>query len=207
MTSKKLILILGGARSGKSQYAIELARKMKGRTVFLATLEFKDEEMEERIKKHRQARPPAWQTVEEGKNIENILLNLKGLCNVVIIDCLTNLVSNLLLDLSRTEKHSEKLRRDPEVTPPGQVHSGKDEEKVVDRIEGIMRVIDEVDFTVLMVANEVGSGIVPDTALGRKFRDVAGKANQLAAKYADEVYLMTAGIPLKVKEKTDGTNQ
>lgn len=182
MGSKKFILILGGARSGKSQYAVELAQKGEGRTVFLATLEFKDEEMKERIKQHKETRPPEWQTVEEGKNIDNILLNLKGLCGTVIIDCLTNLVSNLLLEL-------------------------KDQEKVVERIEGVMRVIEELDFTVLMVANEVGSGLVPDTALGRKFRDVAGKANQLAAKYADEVYLMTAGIPLKVKGKADETNQ
>lgn len=178
---KKLILVLGGARSGKSQYTVELAQKMSGRTVFLATLEFRDDEMEERIKKHQQARPAEWQTVEEGKNIDNILLNLKGLCDVVIVDCLTNLVSNLLLDL-------------------------QDEEKVTERIEGIMRVIDEADFTVLMVSNEVGTGLVPETVLGRKFRDVAGKTNQLAAQYANEVYLMTAGIPLRIKEGRNGTD-
>lgn len=171
---KKIILVLGGARSGKSHYAVERARQMNKRTVFIATLEFRDAEMTERIKLHKQHRPAEWQTVEEGKNIDKILLNLKGLCDVVIIDCLTNFVSNLLISLN-------------------------DVNQVESRVRELIEVLKAVDFTVLVVSNEVGGGLVPETPLGRKFRDIAGLANQLVARHADEVYLMTAGIPLCIK--------
>ena len=171
---KKIILVLGGARSGKSHHAVELAKQINKRTVFLATMEFIDEEIKERIKIHRQNRPAEWQTVEEGKNVDKIMLNLSCLCDVVIIDCLTNLVSNLLLELN-------------------------DVTKVRDRIKELMDIISKIDFTVIIVSNEVGCGVVPETPLGRKFRDIAGLANNLVAKYADEVYLMTAGIPLCIK--------
>jgi adenosylcobinamide kinase/adenosylcobinamide-phosphate guanylyltransferase len=192
---KKIILVLGGARSGKSHYAVELAKKLgnpssltgshmgrdsvaTSRTVFLATMECLDEEMQERIKLHRQHRPAEWQTVEEGKDVDKVILNLKGLCDVVIIDCLTNLVSNLLLELQEINK-------------------------VKVRIEEIIQVIGQLDATVLIVSNEVGCGVVPETPLGRKFRDIAGIANQLVAKYADEVYLLTAGIPICIKKSNE----
>lgn len=180
---KKTILVLGGARSGKSYYAVELAKQINKRTVFLATLEFRDAEMEERIRIHKQHRPPEWQTVEEGKAVDKILLNLKGLCDVVVIDCLTNLVSNLLLELNDTEK-------------------------VLEQIKSVLRVMNELDYQVIVVSNEVGEGIVPETPLGRKFRDIAGVANQIFAKHSDEVYLMCAGIPICVKgESKNGVNQ
>ena len=174
---KKVILILGGARSGKSHYAVEMAKRLDKRTVFLATLQCLDEEMQERIKLHRQHRPPEWQTVEEGKDVDKILFNLKGLCEVVVIDCLTNLVSNLLLELN-------------------------DIGRVEERIKEIITILNQLDFTVIIVSNEVGGGLVPDTPLGRKFRDIAGIANQLMAKYADEVYLMTAGIAVRIKSSS-----
>ncbi|MDI6732856.1 MAG: bifunctional adenosylcobinamide kinase/adenosylcobinamide-phosphate guanylyltransferase [Planctomycetota bacterium] len=172
---KKLILITGGCRSGKSQYAIELAKKLhKKTTVYLATMTFKDAEMQERIKAHQQSRPQEWQTVEEGRDIDTVLMNLKGLSEVVLIDCFTSLASNLLLEL-------------------------QEQDKVLGRIESLLKVIADSDLTVIAVTNEVGAGIVPDNKLGRVFRDVAGCVNQLVAQAADEVYLMVAGIPVKIK--------
>ncbi|MEK7450020.1 MAG: bifunctional adenosylcobinamide kinase/adenosylcobinamide-phosphate guanylyltransferase [Planctomycetota bacterium] len=175
----KLILILGGTRSGKSRYAVELAKQLDGKTVYLATMKCDDEEMKERIKKHKESRPESWQTVEEGQKCDEILLNLRGLCEVAVIDCLTNLIANLL------EQFEE-------------------EKQVLSCVETMLKIIAESNFTVLMVSNEVGSGIVPVTPLGRKFRDIAGLTNQLAARYADEVYLMTAGIPVRIKPHTGG---
>jgi adenosylcobinamide kinase/adenosylcobinamide-phosphate guanylyltransferase len=180
--SKKLILITGGCRSGKSRYAVDMAKKLEtkneklktNKTVYIATMTFKDAEMEERIKAHQKARPPEWQTVEEGKNLDTVLMNLRGLCEVVLLDCMTMMSSNLLLEL-------------------------KDEKKVIQRIESLLKVINDSDMTVLMVTNEVGCGIVPDKKLGRDFRDLAGCVNQLLAQAADEIYLMVAGIPIKIK--------
>ncbi|MBI4711800.1 MAG: bifunctional adenosylcobinamide kinase/adenosylcobinamide-phosphate guanylyltransferase [Planctomycetes bacterium] len=170
-----MILISGGCRSGKSRYAVEMARQINSpKTVYIATLCFKDAEMDERIKKHKQSRPAEWQTVEEDKNIEQVIINLRGLAEVVIIDCLTVFTSNLMLEL-------------------------QEHKAVIQKAENLLKVIKDSDLTTIMVTNEVGSGIVPDTPLGREFRDLAGGVNQMAAREADEVYLMVAGIPLKVK--------
>ncbi|MFA5795060.1 MAG: bifunctional adenosylcobinamide kinase/adenosylcobinamide-phosphate guanylyltransferase [Candidatus Brocadiia bacterium] len=176
---KKFILITGGARSGKSHYAVELAKKLTAppsthRVVYIATSCFHDEEMDKRIAAHKKSRPAEWQTVEEDKNIDTVIFNLKGLSEIVVIDCLTILTSNLMLEL-------------------------KDQEQVLKRAESMLRVINDSDMTVIAVTNEVGSGIVPETVLGRDFRDLSGKFNQMAAAAADEVYLMVTGIPLKIK--------
>ncbi len=173
--SKKLILITGGCRSGKSHYAVELARQLhKTTTVYIATSTFKDAEMEERIKHHQKSRPAEWQTVEEGKNIDTVLMNLKGLSEVVLIDCLTMLTSNLLIELN-------------------------EHEKIIHRIESMLKVINDSELTVIVVTNEVGAGIVPEGKLGRDFRDLSGIVNQITARAADEVYMMVAGIALKIK--------
>jgi len=176
---KKFILITGGARSGKSHYAVELARKMSAppsthRVVYIATACFLDEEMKQRIAAHQKSRPAEWQTVEEDKNVDTVILNLKGLSEIVVIDCLTMLVSNLMLEL-------------------------KNPDKVILRMESVLRMINDSDMTVIAVTNEVGSGIVPETVLGRDFRDLAGKANQMAAAAADDVFMMITGIPIKIK--------
>jgi adenosyl cobinamide kinase/adenosyl cobinamide phosphate guanylyltransferase len=171
---KKLILITGGCRSGKSRYAVELAKKINKQTVYIATMIFKDAEMEERIKAHKKSRPAEWQTVEEDKNIDTVLMNLRGLCDMVLLDCLTIMTSNLLLEL-------------------------KEEKKVIQRVESLLKVINDSDMTVIVVTNEVGGGIVPDNQLGREFRDLAGCVNQLFAQSADEVYLLVSGIPIKIK--------
>jgi len=170
----ELVFIIGGARSGKSRYAVELAKKRGKKTVFLATSIAKDEEMKKRIKLHKESRPLSWATIEEGKNPLNVLINLKKDYKVVILDCLTFLISNLLLD-------------------------GVGEELILKEIRGLAKVTLKNDYKLIVVSNEVGEGVVPHTQLGRDFRDIAGKSNQIMADYAQEVYLMVAGIPLKLK--------
>lgn len=172
--AKKLILITGGCHSGKSRYAIELANNLNQQTVYVATMLCQDEDIKERVKAQKKNRPADWQTVEEGKNVDTVLMNIRGLSEVVIIDCLTMLTSNLLADL-------------------------KDFQKVYQRMEALLKVITDSELTVIVVTNEIGSGTAPDKKTGRKFRALAGSINQLVAHEADEIYLMVMGIPMKIK--------
>jgi adenosylcobinamide kinase/adenosylcobinamide-phosphate guanylyltransferase len=169
---RKLIFILGGARSGKSRYAVKLAKKFKKKTVFIATAPASDEEMKRRIKLHQRSRPKHWELIEEGKNIDCILSKLKN--KVVLIDCLGLLVSNLLADNLKDKEIEKKIKR-------------------------LINAIKKTSFTTILVSNEVGSGLVPINPLARRFRDILGIANQMIAKKADEVILMRAGIAMKIK--------
>ncbi len=166
----KIIFITGGARNGKSQYAVKLVERMAKDTLFLATCIPRDEEMRKRVKEHKEARPVGWKTIEEERDLIPILKKADN--EVVIIDCLTLLISNLLLEK---------------------------EQDIEDEIEGIAHCIRQARYTAIMVSNEVGSGIVPDNELARRFRDITGWANQLIVQYAEEVYLMVAGMPIKIK--------
>jgi len=177
----EIVFITGGVRSGKSSYALKLAKKMDKEVIFLATGSAKDKEMEERIKLHKKNRPPSWKTIEEGKNVIPALLSIKPPYKIIIIiDCLTFLVSNLLLD-------------------------HQTEEFITEYIERIAKSILKSPHTAIIVSNEVGWGIVPESALGRKFRDILGKSNQIMAKYAQKVYLMVSGIPIKLKNLQSGS--
>ncbi len=172
----KLILVLGGARSGKSSFAVARAKKLspgQRGVVYVATASGLDEEMKRRIEKHRKKRPSSWKTIEERKDISKILAKL-GKASVVIIDCLTILISNLLL-------------------------SGEKEAVTLRKIKEFFGSLRKRNLTALIVSNEVGMGVVPENRLGRNFRDIAGQSNQIVAKMADEVYLLEAGIPIKLK--------
>ena len=170
----KLILILGGARSGKSSYAVKLAKDFKKRVGFIATCTFLDKEMTERIKKHQRLRPQHWKLIEEGKDITTILVNLQGKYGVVLVDCLGLWISNLLAD-NLEDKEIEK------------------------KIKKLLNVISRIEITTILVSNEVGSGVVPDNLLARRFRDLVGLANQMLAEKADKVIFMQAGIPQIIK--------
>ncbi len=172
----KIILILGGARSGKSSFAVARAKELspgKSGVVYVATAFPIDEEMKRRIRRHRKSRPASWKTIEERADTSKILANL-GKASIVIVDCLTILVSNLLL-------------------------SGEKEAATLKKIQEFLRSLKKRDLTALIVSNEVGMGIVPESRLGRSFRDIAGQTNQMVARLADEVYLLEAGIPGKIK--------
>lgn len=171
---KELILILGGARSGKSSFAVELAKKLSNRVVFIATAISLDEEMKNRIKTHKASRSRHWKLIEEGKNVASVLAKLKGKYEVVLIDCLGLLISNFLAD------------------------NLKDKEIVI-KIKKLISAILKLKFTIILVSNEVGSGIVPDNLLARRFRDLLGLANQMIAKKASQVILMLSGTPITIK--------
>jgi adenosylcobinamide kinase / adenosylcobinamide-phosphate guanylyltransferase len=176
--AKQIILLLGGARSGKSHYAQQLAKKLGGRVLFVATGEALDEEMQARIAEHRNNRPKNWRTLEipigVGMGIERQI----GDAEVVLIDCLTLLISNLLRD-------------EPDYPEA--------EKRMMSEINELIAAMDKLDASFIMVSNEVGMGLVPENKLGRIYRDMLGKANQLLASHATEVYLMVACLPVQVK--------
>jgi len=169
----KLTLILGGARSGKSTYALKLADKYK-EVAFVATCQALDKEMEDRINLHKRARPKHWRSFEEPKDLDLLLKKIPDVFDCILVDCLTLLVSNLLL-------------------------AGSSQKKVEDKIKKILLVLKSKKTEVIIVSNEVGLGIVPEHKLAREFRDIAGRVNQLVAKQADEVWFIAAGLPLKIK--------
>ncbi len=178
-SNKKIVLITGGARSGKSRFAQELAASISRSVLFVATAEALDEDMASRIERHRLSRPPEWRTIEAPRHIAAAVRDAVRE-DVVLIDCITLLVSNILTGGS------------------GRVEEGPQEAIIleIDQLIGQMRA---VPASFLIVSNEVGMGLVPDNPLGRQYRDMLGKANQLLAAVADQVYLMVAGIPVPVK--------
>ena len=167
----RLTLVLGGARSGKSRYAEGLIAALPPPWIYVATAEAGDAEMAERIAVHRSRRGAAWQTIEAPHDLAGALAGAM-VDAAVLVDCLTLWLSNRML-----------ANADPNAD--------------IDRLE---RALDERSGPVVLVANEVGSGIVPDNALGRRFRDLQGVLNQRLAARADRVVLMVAGLPLVVKE-------
>jgi len=177
----RLILILGGARSGKSGYALRLARSQarEGEVVYLATAEALDEEMSQRILRHRRDRPPGWRTVEVSREVTASVVELGAEAAVIVLDCVTLWISNLLL-------------------AEGEEAAGQ-EEAILGQVKALVRAARGATACVILVSNEVGLGVVPPTPLGRTFRDIAGQANQLLAQAADEVYVMWAGLPQRIK--------
>ena len=169
----KITLILGGARSGKSSYALGLAMKYK-KVAFIATCLGLDKEMQERIRLHKESRPKHWKTFEEPRDLARLIGKLGNGFDCILIDCLTLLVSNLIL-------------------------SKNSQEQILEKIEELLAVLSKKKAKVIMVSNEVGLGLVPVNKLGRDFRDIAGRVNQMVARNADKVFFIVAGIPLKIK--------
>ncbi len=175
--AKRLTLILGGARSGKSDFAQTLARKRGGDAVlFVATAEARDDEMCARIEAHRARRPAAWQTVEAPRDVVQALQNAHSSPRVVVIDCLTLLASNILL----------ADQRDVEA-------------RLANEVDALLAWQRTHATEMIVVSNEVGWGIVPDYPLGRAYRDLLGVINQRVARQADKVFLMVAGLPVELK--------
>lgn len=178
----QLILILGGARSGKSAYAQRLARELGGDAVLVvATATAGDAEMAQRIDRHRQSRPLRWRTLECPRHIGAALHAELAEASVVVVDCLTLLVSNVMLALD---------------APPAAETATT---AVQAEIAALLQVCRRNHATFIVVSNEVGLGLVPDTPLGRLYRDLLGQANQTLAAQAQAVYLMVAGLAVDVK--------
>jgi adenosylcobinamide kinase/adenosylcobinamide-phosphate guanylyltransferase len=171
----QLIFVTGGGRSGKSQFAQDLACSLKGPKVFIATAEPFDEEMAERITAHKKARPTGWDTFEEPVNLGKAVVDCGATYDVLLVDCLTLWISNLLTNNSRGEQ------------------------AIRSEVDNLVENCKTVSATVVIVSNELGMGIVPLDRLTRLYRDIVGKANQQMAAAADQVFLLVSGIPLKIK--------
>ena len=167
------LLIVGGARSGKSRFAVERLSP-DARIVFVATAEARDEDMAKRIARHRAERPPGWSTVEEPFDLVSCLRRLEGVCDGILVDCLTLWVSNILL-------------------------RGDCDDAILEEAEALAGLIGRRRSSVTLVSNEVGEGVHPETATGLRFRDLLGSVNQRVAAACDTVVLMVAGVPLTVK--------
>jgi adenosylcobinamide kinase/adenosylcobinamide-phosphate guanylyltransferase len=189
----RLTLILGGARSGKSTFAEDRARELGGESVlYVATSEAKDEEMQQRVTNHRAARPPAWGTLEAPRNVAQALRRQNSAARVVLLDCMTFLVANHLMDAAAP-------RENPFDDPSADPFDPQIEANVVGEVEALIDYVQGFNIEMLVVSNEVGLGVVPPYELGRAYRDILGRANQIVARHADEVHLLVAGIPMKVK--------
>ena len=179
----KLTLLLGGARSGKSSLAQELAEKRAEQVLYIATAEPLDQEMEQRIRVHQSERPAHWQTYEIPTNLAEKLATLPITAEVVILDCLTMLINNIL------------MQQMGDIDNP-------DEDKIVSagyaEIEALLAYIKASPADWLVVSNEVGLGLVPPYPIGRVYRDLLGALNKQVASQADEVLLLVAGIPMKL---------
>jgi len=175
-------LVTGGARSGKSRFAELLAAQSKRPVIYIATAQIWDEEMALRVKKHQQQRPSTWRLIEEPRNIREIFNELKDEDAVILLDCVTLWLTNLLL--AGLAEHSQ---------------SDLVESQILSTVQEVAQLTHEIKPQVILVSNEVGQGIVPENPLSRAYRDLAGRSNQILAHSADQVYLVVAGLPMEIK--------
>ena len=179
------ILITGGARSGKSSYALELAKKFGEPVLFVATAEPIDFEMAKRIERHRKTRPKGWVTLEARRHIGSVIEKKIGKSKVVLVDCITLLIGNVFNEFKDN--------------PDDKLDESTIEKKAMQEVKGLINCMGKNKVSFILVTNEVGEGIVPENKLGRLYRDILGKTNQMLARECDEVYLMVSGIPVKLK--------
>jgi adenosylcobinamide kinase / adenosylcobinamide-phosphate guanylyltransferase len=170
----RLLVVTGGTRSGKSRYAVERASAWGSRVLYVATCQPADDEMRARVRRHQAERPGTWTTLEPGSDVLPAIQAEGPGADGILLDCLTLYVSGLLM-------------------------SGSGEEEVMQQVDELCSALRNVGRPAAVVTNEVGWGVVPETPLGRLFRDAAGRANQVAARHAQEVVLMVSGLPLVVK--------
>jgi adenosylcobinamide kinase/adenosylcobinamide-phosphate guanylyltransferase len=172
---KTVTLVLGGARSGKSRYAQSLASAFE-RVIFIATARRSDEEMRARIARHRRDRPSSWKTLEITTDLDRVLREKCGDADVLLIDCLTLYLANAM-GWKRGDRH-----------------------ELNSHLQRVYEAVRDAEGSVVIVSNEVGSGVVPAYQSGREYRDLLGEFNQQLALIADRVILMVAGLPLTVKD-------
>ena len=209
----KMTFVLGGARSGKSAFAEELAKKYN-EVVCIATAEVKDEEMRDRIQTHRARRPFNWKTIEAPFHVDRVISNLNEKVGLIYIDCITLYITNMLLSddadtskgelpfaLTKDDKNIilDKIANTTDTAEMQRKTLKQKQSQILDEINKLCKVCRESKSDVIIVSNEVGLGIVPDNALSRVFRDIAGSANQMIADEADEVYFVVAGIAQRIK--------
>lgn len=173
---KEIILITGGCKSGKSHHALNLADNITGdKKIFIATCIPFDEEMKDRIRRHKEERSKTWHTIEEPVLLSEAISQWSAKSDIILVDCLTLWINNIMLQNADIDKISESIQK-------------------------LVSSLKNSDCPVILVSNEVGSGIVPDNELARFFRDAAGLVNQKIASIANWVIWMVAGIPVVIKE-------
>jgi adenosylcobinamide kinase/adenosylcobinamide-phosphate guanylyltransferase len=170
----RIILVTGGARSGKSHLAETMALAWGDPLGYVATGRAGDGEMAERIARHQRRRGPQWQTMEEPLLLKEVIVGHDGYFKAMLVDCITLWLSNLLL-------------------------AHNDAGRALDEVRALAAAMPSLATPLILVTNEVGGGIVPENALARAFRDLAGEANQILAAVADEVHMAVCGLPLKLK--------
>lgn len=188
--------ITGGARSGKSTFAERLAAKDKGPVIYIATAQVWDKEMAIRVKKHQEQRPASWRLIEEPLHIQETLTSLKDAEGVILLDCVTLWLTNMLL--------AGQARLAEQTVPAEQTDESSRlyhqiEPEILAAVKEVTRLAQEIKPKVIFVSNEVGQGIVPENPLARAYRDLAGRSNQILARGAEKVYLVVAGLPLDLK--------
>ena len=185
-----MILVTGGARSGKSRFAEQLAEAAGSRRIYIATGKVFDEEMARRVAKHKMRRGDQWQTYEDHRGIDAFLMAQGASYDSGLLDCVTTLLTNLLFD------RLGDIPQDYDFSLP-------DYDSIqADALEYMGRILDGAEqaaLPLILVTNEIGMGVVPETPLGRAFRDMAGAANQYLAERADTVYFVVSGIAMKIK--------
>lgn len=175
---RRVVVITGGARSGKSRYALDLARRRDGKKAFVATAEPTDDEMRERIRRHREARGESFTTVEEPLELGPAIRSLPAGTEVAVVDCLTVWLGNLM-------------------------HRRPSGDAGLPQVASFLEAVRDPPCDLVIVTNEVGMGIVPDNEAARRFRDLAGALNQEIAALADRVVLMVSGVPVVVKDRKE----
>src|SRR5260221_11493056 len=219
-TTPRLVLIIGGARSGKSSYAEQLAASSERPVAFIATATAGDDEMRERIARHRSSRPRPWHTLEEPLDLSGAARRASELADVLLLDCGTLWLGNVLSQASKQHESAPihpanaasrlvlrtqagcKEKDDKEEEGEGLSLPGRlFDESALKEIEALLTVVKELapGKTLIVVPNEVGLGVVPAYPLGRLYRDTLGYVNQQLARAADRVYLMVAGIAVDIK--------
>ena len=181
----KIVLVTGGARSGKSAFAESLAAKAGDSVGYIATAQIYDEEMRYRVKLHQERRPDNWQTYEAPFGAEQALVEAAASHAVILFDCITLYLSNLLCAIPEADLTEERAYTDMTVQ--------------IDRLLQAAQTAAKQGVTVIFVSNEVGAGIVPENRLARFYRDLSGLANQRIAAAAEDVYAVLAGIPVNIK--------
>lgn len=185
-----IYLITGGARSGKSRYAEDLAAKQGENICYIATAIAFDEAMQARVAKHRAQRPAQWVTHEGYRDLAKFITDNHGRYKVYLLDCVTLLITNLMFD----------LHDDYDALDEAQIDMA--ERAITEQLTALIKALKQTDSTMIFVTNELGSGVVPENKLARIFRDIAGRVNQMLASHADQVVLTVCGQALVVKDLT-----
>lgn len=184
-----IVLVTGGARSGKSSFAEKYIHEVAGKTLYIATAIAFDDEMKDRILKHQSVRPESWHTYEGYQHLDQVVKDRGNQYESLLLDCVTLWVTNLMFAYLQTEDYDSLTQEE----------IGTVEKTIINEVQRFVEQIKRSNLAVVLVTNEIGSSLVPENKLGRIFRDIQGKINQQLGNVADEVYLVVCGQPLKIK--------